>query len=456
MTSGGRNVKQTKAAAPDVGAGVRADTVSGSAGVGGGGVGGGHRLLKIMSLAVGLTLAAIGLIVYLFGIAHFWYGLHDISDTGIYVDFAARMAHGLRPYVDFPVEYPPLAIPLFVIPGHSGNVVAYSDWFNVEMFVMCAAAAAATAAAAARLWTTGRKPYLVGVAFAVCVLATGAIIGNRYDAAVALLLAVVMLLLSYEMWTNAAFVLGLGFALKLTPAILLPLVFVLAVRRRTIIWGLIYFVLAAVLPFVPFLIHGFKGLEYPFTYQLDRPLQVESVLAAPLLLGHIVGHVWVEIGTAYGSQFISATGAVTLARISGFLELVALAVTYCLIWRRRATLRATPRLVPLAVLALILAFMTFGKVLSPQYFIWILPAIALVLPERRALGLLLIGAVVLTQLEFPANYWSFIYLNSGAVLLVVERDAVLCLAFAFSLWHLWRLPDIAPNTQNESPGRLGP
>ncbi len=247
-----------------------------------------HRLLKIVGLAVGLTLAVIGLMVYLFGVAHVWYGLHDITDTSIYADYAARIASGLRPYVDFPVEYPPLAVPLFLIPGHSSNIVAYSDWFNVEMFAMCAAAAAATAAAAARLWVTGRKAYLVAVTFAVCVLATGAIIGNRYDAAVAFVLAVFLLLLAYEKWTASALVLGIGFALKLTPAILLPLVFVLAVRRRTIAWSLVYFVLAAVLPFVPYMIHGLKGLEYPFTYQLHRPLQVESVLAAPLLLGHLI------------------------------------------------------------------------------------------------------------------------------------------------------------------------
>jgi hypothetical protein len=298
------------------------------------------------------------------------------------------------------------------------------------------------AAAAARLWLTGRRAYLAAVAFAACVLATGAIIGNRYDAAVALVLAVFLLLLAYELWTPAALVLGIGFALKLTPAILLPLVFVLAVRWRTIGWSLIYFAVAAVLPFVPFMVHGIKGLEYPFTYQLHRPLQVESVLAAPLLAGHLLNLVWVEIGTAYGSQFIAATGAQTLARVSGFLELAALALTYCLIWRRRATLRATPRLVPLAVLALILAFMTFGKVLSPQYFIWTLPAIALVIPERRILGLLLIGALLLTQIEFPANYWSFIGLDRSAVFIVIERDALLALAFAVSLWHLWRLPDV--------------
>jgi hypothetical protein len=408
------------------------------------------RQRRVVGLAVGLTAAAIGLMVYLFGVVHFWYGLHDISDTTIYADYAARIAAGFRPYVDFPVEYPPLAVPLFMLPGHSSSVVAYSDWFNVEMYLMTAAAAAVTAAAALRLWATGRKAYVAAVTFAVCVLATGAIIGNRYDAAVALLLAVVLLLLAYEKWTGAALVLGFGFALKITPAILLPLVFVLAVKKRTIAWAFVYFVAAAILPFLPYLIHGYKGLEYPFTYQLHRPLQVESVLATPLLLGHVFNRVWVEIGTSYGSQFIAATGATTLARISGFLELLALAVTYWLIWRRRATLRATPRLVPLAALALILAFMTFGKVLSPQYFIWILPAIALVIPERRTLALLLIAALVLTQIEFPANYWSFIYLDRGPVLLVVARDAVLCAAFVVSLWHLWRLPEV----ENGEPRRV--
>ena len=413
------------------------------------------RRRRVMGLAMGLTAAAIAVMVYLFAVAHVWYGLHDISDTTIYAGYAASIASGMRPYVDFPVEYPPLAVALFVLPGHSSSVAAYSDWFNVEMYVTTVLAAAVTAAAAVRLWANGRKAYVAAVTFAVCVLATGAIIGNRYDAAVALLLAIVLLLLAYEKWTGAALVLGFGFALKITPAILLPLVFVLAVKKRTIAWALVYFVAAAALPFVPYMIHGLKGLEYPFTYQLDRPLQVESVLAAPLLLGHVLNLVWAEVGTSYGSQFIAASGATTLARLSGFLELLALAATYALIWRRRATLRATPRLVPLAALALILAFMTFGKVLSPQYFIWILPAIALVIPERRTLAVLLVAALLLTQIEFPANYWSFIYLDRGPVLLVVGRDAVLLAAFVVSLWHLWRLPE-ATELGGRSTTRLQP
>ena len=45
------------------------------------------------------------------------------------------------------------------------------------------------------------------------------------------------------------------------------------------------------------------------------------MLAAPLLLGHVLNRVWVEVGSSFGSQFVAATGAVTLAHISGFLEL---------------------------------------------------------------------------------------------------------------------------------------
>jgi hypothetical protein len=413
------------------------------------------RTLRLIGLSVGLCAAAIGLIVVVFGFAHLWYGLHDISDTSIYFDYAARMAHGFRPYVDFPIEYPPLAIPLFLIPGHTNDVVAYTDWFNVEMFAMLAAAAAATAAAAAHLWRTGRKAWLVDVAFAGSVLATGAIVGNRYDAAVAFILALFLLLLARGYWTAAALALGIGFALKLTPAILLPLVLVLAVRRRSIAWGACYFALGAFLPFIPYLINGTKGLEYIFTYHLHRPLQIESVLATPLLFGHVIGRLWVEVGTAYGSQFVAATGADTLARLSGVLELVALAVTYGLIWRRRATLRATPRLVPLAVLSLILAFMTFGKVLSPQYFIWILPVVALVIVERRILGFVLIAVLLLTQIEFPANYWSFIALDHGPLMLVIARNMLLLVAFLLTLWHLWNLPASADAAGGVAPTVLG-
>ena len=110
---------------------------------------------------------------------------------------------------------------------------------------------------------------------------------------------------------------------------------------------------------------------------------------------------------------------------------------------------------PLAVLALILAFMTFGKVLSPQYFIWTLPAVALVAVERRTLGALCLSVVLLTQIEFPDQYWQFIEMERPSVALVVVRNLALLAAFAASVWSLARLPAVSCSSEaggDRSPG----
>ena len=65
---------------------------------------------------------------------------------------------------------------------------------------------------------------------------------------------------------NPAAALGTGFALKLTPAMFLPLVFLLAARRRPIVYSAIAFVVAATAPFLPHLVRGGRGLLSILTY----------------------------------------------------------------------------------------------------------------------------------------------------------------------------------------------
>ena len=60
--------------------------------------------------------------------------------------------------------------------------------------------------------------------------------------------------------------------------------------------------------------------------------------------------------------------------------------------------------------AAVVAFVAFGKVLSPQFLIWLVPLV----PARRAAvagsraSALLAVALVLTQLWFPYRYWDFV------------------------------------------------
>ena len=74
--------------------------------------------------------------------------------------------------------------------------------------------------------------------------------------------------------------------------------------------------------------------------------------------------------------------------------------------------------------AAVLAFVALGKVLSPQFMIWLVPLVALVAaPGPRSL---LAAALVTTQLWFPFRYWDlakhFDPLSSWLVLL---RDLLL-------------------------------
>jgi len=398
-----------------------------------------HEASIPVAVIVSVILTAL-VLVFLF--TNLWYGLNSNSANPLYQSYAQRMADGERPFTaTFEMEYPPLAVPVFRLPGHSHDLNAYVHWFTIWMGVLTLITAAITAAVACRYWPRGGRAYVAAVLFPVGVALTGAIIVNRYDAAVALLIAIFILCLWARWFTAAAFVLGMGFALKLTPAALLPLVLILAGQPRRWVWPIVAFGAAALAPFLPYLLSSPRGLWYVFQYHLERPLQIESVLGTPMLFGKLLGLTEATWGWSHGSHSLVARGAGLAANASGALTLLALAGVYLLIWRRRERLRAAAPDQALAVLALILALMTFGKVLSPQFFIWILPAWALVAARDRALAILGGLTLLLTQVEYPALYWRFLDMQPESVAIVVTRNTLLVVFFAVAAWRLWGLPE---------------
>ena len=400
-----------------------------------------HRPNTPLAVVVSVVLTAL---VLVFLLPNLWYQLHDVSDIPVYQQYSLRMANGERPFTHtFEVEYPPLAVPIFRVPGHSNDPDAYTHWFTITMGIITMLTAAVTALVACRYWPRGGRAYVAAVLFPVAVALTGAIIVNRYDAAVALLIAAFILCLSARWLTAAAFVLGMGFSLKLTPAAMLPLVLVLAGRPRRWAWPLVAFVAAAAAPFLPYLFSSPSGLWYVFQYHLERPLQIESVLGTPMLFGKLIGVTQAAWGHSHGSHILLARGAGFAATASGGLTLLAVAGVYLLIWRRRERLRAAAPDQAIAVLALILALMTFGKVLSPQYFVWTLPAWALVAARDRVLAILGGLTLLLTQVEFPALYWRFLDMRPESVAIVVTRNTLLVVFFGVAAWRLWGLAQVS-------------
>jgi hypothetical protein len=275
----------------------------------------------------------------------------------------------------------------------------------------------------ARLGATRVRVVAALAAVAAFPLLLGNVMLTRFDLWPTALVLAALAALVHERDRLGFGVLGGAVAAKLFPAVLVPLALAYVWRRRGRREALLCLgVLAAVLAvaFLPFLLLAPDGLAYSFGRQLSRPLQIESLAAAFFLAAHHLLGIDLEMRSGHGSQNLAGTGPAVAAVL---LSLVQLAVLVW-IWLRRPGTAA--ELLRWGAAALV-AFVSLGKVLSPQFLIWLAPVVPLVAGRRGlAASGLLAGALVLTQAWFPYRYWELALEFDGvASALVLVRDLVL-------------------------------
>ena len=279
-------------------------------------------------------------------------------------------------------------------------------------------------------------------AIAVFPLLLGSVVLTRFDLWP---IAIVLGALAALLWERNRLgfgLLGLAVAAKLFPAVLVPLALSLVWHRRGRREALVCLgVLAGVvaLAFLPFVVLGPDGVGYSLGRQLGRPLQIESLGAAFLLAGHHLFGLGIEMRSGHGSQNLDGTAPVVIATVLTAAQLGVL--TW--IWLRRP--RDGEELVRWSAAALV-AFVALGKVLSPQFLIWLAPVVPLVAGRRglRASALLAV-ALVLTQLWFPTRYWELALEFDGVPsALVVARDLVLVAVLVVLLSRSGREPARSP------------
>jgi hypothetical protein len=230
-------------------------------------------------------------------------------------------------------------------------------------------------------------------------------------------------------------VLGFAIAAKVYPLVLLPLFAAWVWRRRGRREALIALGVAGgvlVLFVVPFLALSPHGVWESSLRQTTRPLQLETLgSGAMLVLHHVVG-VGLTMESSHGSQNLAGSAPDALAIVQSLVEIVVLLG----IWRWFARGPAERDRLFRACAAAVCAFVVFGKVLSPQFLIWLVPLVVLVRGRRGLIACSVLAVcLVLTQLWFPYRYWRLaLHFDAAASWLVLFRDLGLVALLAVLLW----------------------
>jgi len=385
--------------------------------------------MRLQLMGPGLIASGLAVLVWVGPLRLSAYRNGAITDIPTYHAAADRIADGLVPYRDFDLEYPPLAAAVFALPRILPG--DYDVAFSALMLVALVATVIATVFSARVLGLTPVRQLAAGCAVALSPLALGLLMETRYDLVLAAVLAWLVVAALTERWRAAWILLALGVLLKLVPLLLIPLLVVYQLHRqdmRSLRQGAATGLAVVVAALVPVLIAAPAGFWESLRYHLDRPLQIESTAAAYLLSLHALADVPLRVQSSFGSQGLIGDGPRALAAISAVIAIIGIFVIAIAL--RAALRRSHPalegRLFVAAVAATLAVMLASGKVLSPQFVIWLLPVGFIVSGKYGwATFATTAAAIIATGAYFPRMYWDLVALDDLPIALLVLRDALL-------------------------------
>ena len=361
-------------------------------------------------------------------------------DLWVYRQAGEGLLRGDIPYRDFFVEYPPGSLLAFVPPALlSNDKIGYIRLFSWEMALMLVAALVLTVLTARRFG--GFWAWIVpAVTFSAAAIMLYPIALNRYDAFVALTLAIAALCATPGGGhiTFAYASLGLGTAAKLVPSLAtLPL----TVLRRGARRGYAIFFAVVGIFFIPALVLAGGSFAESFAFHARRGLQVESLAASVLMNLGLVN----EVVAGTGALEVRGPGVELASSLSFLVTGALLLITAFFMYLGYRSGRLRGKAFPRYAAALILAFMLGSKVLSPQYMLWLLPLVPLVGRGlvRIGVSVVFLAACWMTTQVFPIHYGALLNLQAPGPILLLARNLLLAL-----LWSLFLLmPGGVPNDE---------
>ena len=328
-----------------------------------------------------------------------------------------------QPLHALPPEYPLLSLVPFSL-----ALVVPAAWYQVAFAVWMAVVAGIIYFVLKRYRSTR-----AAIAFAVyLVIGSWATAEGRFDLVTAALTLGAVILAAKARWKWAFALLALGTLLKFYPVVLIPPLLIAQQMQESGKWnswrrwsglGVFVAICAGVMAFS--LILNVADTLNPFRYFFARPIQVESFPATLVWLGSLAGYPLQYEFTFQSLNVVSALSS-KISVLSTVCLAAGLLYTFWLQWRGKIDIFMSSLLTLLIV-------MVAGKVLSPQYLMWVAPFIAYV-GKANWKWLVSWGSVaILTTIIFP-----FVYVDLPHIIkyypLVLVRD-LLMLAIVLALLY---------------------
>jgi hypothetical protein len=323
------------------------------------------------------------------------------DDVKLYHHYAHQLLQGRALYSEVPVEYPPWAVPLFVVPG----ALTTTLWQFAVAFVLLMGAFEWLQRRAMGSVAQHPRSQLLWMTLGSSLLYYTYL--KRFDVAAAALCTVALCRLVRRPGSRAAWAfLAAAIGCKLYPVVLLPLCLrysaAQGVGRRRLLQQLGVAVGLGLLTLgLIYLVAGNSCLNW-LLYHRDRGLHVASTYAAAAFATCGLG-CHLKTGIHFGCFQIEAPWADRCAAWAPLVTLAALTLSY---GRVLPALRRAEDLWR-GAFALVVALLLASKVFSPQYMIWLLPLGAMAASAGakvdRVLGTALVVCCALTAEMFPGE-----------------------------------------------------
>ena len=366
---------------------------------------------------------------------------HDDLQVLLFYHYGHSFWLGNPPFHILPAEYPPLSLLLFsltIVPPILSPIMA------INAFTAWMAVLALISYALFRHFEGTVRALLLAAAVLV---ATGSVLLISYDVAPALATLGALWAVERRRFTLAYILIAIGVLLKLYPLLLLPVVALeqlatvgaaplgataiqLQQRLRALfspsallamLRGVALCLVLVAVVFAASLLLNAGGTLSEFRFAAQRPLQFESVPATLLWISHFFG-IPVRLEYGYGAFNWASPDDGPFKLLSTVLLIGGCLFVY---WRQLSGKLSFKQ----AFLACLCVVVASNKVLSPQYFIWLLPIVVAV-DSFDGIWLLICG---LTLVEYPLILPLRHHLSLNAYYTVVDsilivRNGLLVLA----------------------------